>query len=57
MTAERPQFGLNCAKKFSLQVSRPFSNFIQEESSSICCLNQPFLACIRSRECTAYMPA
>src|ERR1700747_2801860 len=27
---------LNYAKKFSLQLSRQFSNFIQEESSSIC---------------------
>src|SRR5260370_8415812 len=47
---------LNYAKKFSLQLSRQFSNFVQEERSSICGLNQPFLVCIRSRECTAYMP-
>jgi hypothetical protein len=47
---------LNYAKKFSLQLSRQFSNFVQEESSSICGLNQPFLVCIHSRECTAYMP-
>src|SRR5260370_20579677 len=47
---------LNYAKKFSLQLSRQFSNFVQEERASICGLNQPFLVCIRSRECTAYMP-
>src|SRR5467141_1309054 len=47
---------LNYAKKFSLQLSRQFSNFIQEEGSSICGLNQPFLVCIRSRERTAYIP-
>src|SRR6266478_4320020 len=47
---------LNYAKKFSLQLSRQFSNFVQEERSSICGFNQPFLVCIRSRECTAYMP-
>src|SRR5216684_4122564 len=43
---------LNYAKKFSLQLSRQFSNFVQEERASICGLNQPFLVCIRSREYT-----
>src|SRR5258707_6829707 len=47
---------LNYAKKFSLQLSRQFSNFVQEERASICGLNQPFLVCIRSRECTAHLP-
>src|SRR5216683_1095154 len=47
---------LNYAKKFSLQLPRQFSNFIQEESSGICGFNQPFLVRIRSREGTAYMP-
>src|SRR6266568_5371492 len=46
---------LNYAKKFSLQLPRQFSNFIQEEGSSICGFNQPFLVCIRSREGTAHI--
>src|SRR5260370_6723447 len=32
---------LNYAKKFCLQLFRQFSNFIQEERSSICGFNQP----------------
>src|SRR5579859_1096532 len=46
---------LNYAKKFCLQLFGQFSNFIQEERSSICGFNQPLPVRVRSRERATYM--
>src|SRR5947207_13226768 len=46
---------LKDAEKFCLQLFGQFSNFIQEDRSSICGFNQPLLVCIRSRECASHM--
>src|SRR5260370_7779320 len=39
---------LNYAKKFSLQLSRQFSNFVQKNLAPICAFNQPFLVSLLS---------
>src|SRR5260370_16782037 len=44
---------LNYAKKFSLQLSRQFSNFVQQDPPSISGLNHPFLLFLLSPYSTA----